>query len=127
MTNTIDYDLPHKWNYFKIGSKSPAVAFRDDYTGFTYYFSYETLVAFNHTLSGLVVRSNVWGNTTGKHLNAIDGGADNADNRLYYEDFKKALENAQMAQHKTTHKHEIKKRGAQSRRKGIVKLKDIRL
>ena len=101
MTNTIDYDLPHKWNYFKIGSKSPAVAFRDDYTGFTYYFSYETLVAFNHTLSGLVVRSNVWGNTTGKHLNAIDGGADNADNRLYYEDFKKALENAQMAQHKT--------------------------
>ena len=103
MTNTIDYDLPHKWNYFKTGSKSPAVAFRDDYTGFTYYFSYETLVAFNHTLSGLVVRYNVWGHTTGKHLNAIDGGdAEARGKRVRFAfAFNEALENAQIAQHKT--------------------------
>ena len=75
MKNTIDYDLPYKWNYYKEGSNSSAVAFRDENSGFTYFYSYNTLVAFEHTLSGLVVRENVWGATTGKHLNAIDGKA----------------------------------------------------
>ena len=42
----------------------------------TIWFSYKTPVAFReiggpHT----VVRKNDWGGTTGKHLNAIDGGA----------------------------------------------------
>ena len=37
-----------------------------------YYFSYETLVAFEHPTSELVIRENIWGNTTGKHLNWID-------------------------------------------------------
>ena len=37
-----------------------------------YYFSYETLVAFYHSSTGLVIRKNDWGNTTGKHLNWID-------------------------------------------------------
>ena len=60
-------------------------------------------MAFNHTLSGLVVRYNVWGHTTGKHLNAIDGGDAGARGKRvrFSEDFTKALENAQMAQHKT--------------------------
>ena len=34
MKNTIDYDLPYKWNYYKQGSNSPAVAFRDENSGF---------------------------------------------------------------------------------------------
>lgn len=38
------------------------------------YFSYKTPVAFRAPGVGLVVRSNDWGPTTGKHLNAIDGG-----------------------------------------------------
>lgn len=39
------------------------------------FFSYETVIAFHHTNTGLVVCENVWGVTTGKHLNAIDGGS----------------------------------------------------
>jgi hypothetical protein len=38
------------------------------------WFSYETLVAFQVDGFPRVVRENVWGPTTGKHLNAIDGG-----------------------------------------------------
>lgn len=37
----------------------------------TLYFSYETLMAFEHPNEGLVIRENDWGRTTGKHLNAI--------------------------------------------------------
>lgn len=40
--------------------------------GLTLYFSYETLIAFDHRRTGLVIRENDWGPTTGKHLNAID-------------------------------------------------------
>ena len=39
--------------------------------GNSFYFSYETLIAFT-TPDGLVIRKNEWGPTTGKHLNAID-------------------------------------------------------
>ena len=38
------------------------------------YFSYKTPVAFETIETGLVVRENDWGPTTGKHLNWIDGG-----------------------------------------------------
>lgn len=38
------------------------------------YFSYSTPVAFRTIKTGLVVRENDWGPTTGKHLNWIDGG-----------------------------------------------------
>lgn len=38
----------------------------------TVYFSYKTPIAFKHPLTGLVIRSNEWGPTTGKHLNAIN-------------------------------------------------------
>jgi hypothetical protein len=36
------------------------------------YFSYKTPVAFSHPRTGLVVRENDWGPTTGKHLNWIN-------------------------------------------------------
>jgi hypothetical protein len=39
------------------------------------YFSYQTIVAFRHPTSHMLyVRENNWGPTTGKHINAIDGG-----------------------------------------------------
>ena len=41
--------------------------------GIRLYFSYKTLVAFEGP-EGLVVHKNIWGRTTGKHLNWIDEG-----------------------------------------------------
>jgi hypothetical protein len=43
--------------------------------GVDVYFSYETPIAFRAPTTGLVVRSNDWGPTTGRHLTAIDGGS----------------------------------------------------
>ena len=40
----------------------------------TFWFSYQTLVAFYSPKTGRVVHENVWSKTTGKHLNAIDHG-----------------------------------------------------
>lgn len=36
------------------------------------YLSYETIVAFRTTKTGLVISENNWSTTTGKHLNAIN-------------------------------------------------------
>lgn len=52
----------------------------------TLYFSYETLIAFNHPETGLVIRENDWGPTTGKHLNAI---SDNHRERIPGKAFEK--------------------------------------
>lgn len=49
-------------------------AMKVDVGSVTFFFSYQTVVAV-HTYDGLVVCENVWGPTTGKHLNWIDGGA----------------------------------------------------
>ena len=38
------------------------------------WFSYETPIAFRKVGEPLVVRENIWGPTTGKHLNRVDGG-----------------------------------------------------
>ena len=40
----------------------------------SFWFSYQTLVAFYSPKTGRVVHENVWSRTTGKHLNAIDHG-----------------------------------------------------
>lgn len=40
--------------------------------GVTLYFSYETLIGFRKG-NFLCIRKNEWGNTTGKHMNAIPG------------------------------------------------------
>jgi len=34
-------------------------------------FSYNTVVAFNSPFSGFVISENIWGTTTGRHLNEI--------------------------------------------------------
>lgn len=62
-----------------------------DQRGRDFYFSYKTLVAFRAE-GRLVVRSNSWGPTTGKHLNWIDGGDREAKAaRLSKDDFERAL------------------------------------
>ena len=48
------------------------------------YFSYETLIAFQLD-SELIVSENIWSNTTGKHLNIVDGGA--KSRRIPHEQF----------------------------------------
>ena len=45
--------------------------------GRCFFFSYRTLVAVQDH-GRLIVRRNEWGPTTGKHLNAIDGGSPEA-------------------------------------------------
>ena len=56
--------------------------------GRCYWYSYRTLIAFTDGTGNRFVHANDWGPTTGKHLNAIDGGAKAA--RLSAEDFAKA-------------------------------------
>lgn len=71
-----------------------ANAMRVEIGGATLWFSYETLVAFRTPSSGLVVRRNAWGPTTGKHLNMIEaqGGAVPGRCRLDCEEFREAYE-----------------------------------
>ena len=67
------FDTVKKWNYGNYSSNNygyHSMAFRDNF-GNSYFFSYDTLVAFTDE-DGLCIRENVWGSTTGKHLNWID-------------------------------------------------------
>ena len=52
------------------------------------YFSYDSVVAFRDSNTGLVIRENDWSKTTGRHLNAI-----NPDHsiRIKSEEFEKKL------------------------------------
>lgn len=63
--------------------------------GREFYFSYKTFVAFRGRDGWLRVRRNDWGVTTGRHLNAIDGG--NKASRLSDVDFEAAYR-AEMGQ-----------------------------
>ena len=60
----------------------------------TLVFSYETIIAFQYGwgADNWVVRENDWSNTTGKHLNWVDGG-ENHKARLPADEFKRALDN----------------------------------
>ena len=58
-----------------------------DAAGNRFWFSYKSLVAFATPGMPPVVRQNMWGAITGKHLSAIDGG-DKAG-RWPFENFKK--------------------------------------
>jgi len=63
-----------------------------DGQGNVYWFSYHTLIAFKTVDGPKVVRENSWGPTTGKHLNAIDGG--NKKSRLNPVEFERAFAHA---------------------------------
>jgi len=59
--------------------------------GVRVWFSYETAIGFAFA-GNIVVRQNVWGTTTGKHLNRIDGGDKTAKaNRVGSDDFTEML------------------------------------
>jgi hypothetical protein len=62
---------------------------RVDFDNLTLWYSYNTIVAFRGGEYGRVVRQNDWGPTTGKHLNAIDGGEKSS--RIPGEKFEKML------------------------------------
>lgn len=51
------------------------------------FFSYQTVVAFYTPKTGLVLSENLWGNTTGKHLNAIG----DKSKRINRDDFERQL------------------------------------
>lgn len=55
----------------------------------SFWFSYDTVVAFSAPGKGMVVSENCWRSTTGKHLNAIDGG--NKEGRLPRVKFEESL------------------------------------
>jgi hypothetical protein len=71
--------LPSWFVYCDNTTAVNAMAF--DLGPLTVWFSYRTPVAFQKGHADRVVRRNEWGPTTGKHLNAIDGGnkADRVD------------------------------------------------
>ena len=67
----------------------------------TVWFSYETPIAFQVDGQPLVVRENVWSTTTGKHLNAIDGGDKEAKaRRVSSEVFESLVEELGMHSYK---------------------------
>jgi len=55
----------------------------------TLWFSYDTVIAFRTPNAGFFIHENVWGPTTGKHLNWIDP---NKKRRLKAEDFDSRLD-----------------------------------
>ncbi len=70
--------IPSVENYGKYSSENygaHTLCFTDE-RGYDFYFSYRTCVAFRTPDTGLIVRQNDWGPTTGKHLNWIDGGGE---------------------------------------------------
>lgn len=56
--------------------------------GIAFYYSYETIVAYEDNQDGLVCCVNSWGTTTGKHLNWIEP---NKKNRLEDDVFESML------------------------------------
>ena len=56
-----------------------------DFGRLTLYYSYRTVVAFYSPERGLVCSKNVWGVTTGKHLNWIQPQHDRRIDRLEFE------------------------------------------
>lgn len=69
--------MPEISNYY---SPSKDNAMRVDIGNRVVWFSYKTPIAFLIPGYSIVVRENIWRQTTGKHLNAIDGGGKAAKN-----------------------------------------------
>lgn len=83
-------DLPAISNYGEYSSSNyGAHTLRLDIGRLVLWFSYHTVVAFRFE-GHRYVSQNVWGATTGKHLNWIDGG--DKRYRLPYEQFTEKLQ-----------------------------------
>lgn len=86
-------ELPSIESYGNYSSSNyGAHALRVDVGDLTVWFSYKTPVAFVKLGSKRVVRQNDWSTTTGKHLNAIDGGDKKA--RVSGEEFERLFTEA---------------------------------
>ena len=73
----------------KLGPNLTRVLFNDVIV----WFSYETPIAFKVDGQPRVVRENMWGPTTGKHLNLADGGTKEAKaHRVSSDEFDRALD-----------------------------------
>lgn len=82
-------NLPRIYNYEQYdsdnyGVHSLAVTF--DY--FTLFYSYDTIIAFKDK-DGFVMRENIWGTTTGKHMNWLD---DDHKKRIPSQEFEQKLQ-----------------------------------
>jgi len=88
------------WKYAR-GNNNQAIYI--DYMNVTFYMSYNTCVAFSSIPTGLVVQHNIWGTTTGAHLNAIDGGGigDKAK-RVNSKEFEAKLAEMEQSQRRST-------------------------
>ena len=79
-----------KSNYGNYSSSNyGAHSLRVDVGNLTFYFSYDTVIAFRSPETGLIITQNNWSTTTGKHLNWIN---EDKKIRIPYEDFKKKLD-----------------------------------
>jgi hypothetical protein len=80
--------LPNISSYGNYSSSNyGAHTLRVEIESLTVWFSYSTPIAFRTPGLPIVVRENVWGKTTGKHLNWIDGGR--KSDRISTEKFEK--------------------------------------
>ena len=61
-----------------------------EFENFRLYYSYKTIVAYHDHQEGLVCCENVWGTTTGKHLNWIQP---DKKKRIKPDDFQSRLKN----------------------------------
>lgn len=87
--------LPEISNYGEYSSDNyGAHSLRVDIGPLTVWYSYRTPVAFHLRGNPRVVHENIWGRTTGKHLNWIDGG--NKKSRVDADEFQR-LWNEQVA------------------------------
>lgn len=93
MTTTIEQtaaQLPAIGSYGKYSSDNyGAHTLMVTLPGLTVWFSYQTPVAFRVDEHLKVVRENIWGPTTGKHLNWIDGGGAAVKQRVSEDEFKR--------------------------------------
>jgi hypothetical protein len=79
-----------QWSSYGNYSSDGAHTLRFDIGGYSFWYSYKTLVAFHAPGHPRIVSENVWTVTTGKHLNMIDGG--DKKNRVDHEAFKRVAQ-----------------------------------
>jgi hypothetical protein len=85
--------LPKITNYGNYSSDNYGAHSRKvELANITFFYSYETIVAYLDKKDGLVVTKNIWKTTTGKHLNWIDFG--DKKSRIPNDVFNKMLKRA---------------------------------
>lgn len=66
-------NLPRFRSYGNYSSGNYGVhTLRFDIGSLALWYSYHTVIAFDHPKTGFKIRENIWGTTTGKHLNWVE-------------------------------------------------------